>query len=70
MERFPDSDKYKQKFCQDLADVFVQIPPAIFDGMNDLAWPIPEGLCATLYQCEMNCCGKDDPPEQVSHPIQ
>lgn len=64
--KFPlDSDATKQQFCKDVADVFVQIPPALFKGMDDLAWPIPLGMCATLYQCEVACCGEDDPPEQV-----
>jgi len=51
--------------CQAKAAVFVQIPPSIFHGMEDLAWPIPDGMCATLYQCKMTCCGPNDPPEQV-----
>jgi acid phosphatase type 7 len=53
------------KFCQDIAAVFVQIPPSIFKGMEDLAWPVAEGMCATLFQCELACCGANDPPEQV-----
>lgn len=33
--------------------------------MDDLAWPIPDAMCATLFQCKMACCGSNDPPEQV-----
>ena len=55
----------KQQVCDKLAEVFVQIPPALFEGMADLAWPIPEGLCATIRQCNVNCCAPDTPPEQV-----
>jgi len=33
--------------------------------MEDLAWPIPDGVCALLFKCKMACCGVDDPPEQV-----
>eukprot|EP01032_Pedospumella_encystans_P002828 gene2828-3322_t len=54
----------KQQVCDKLAEVFVQIPPALFEGMADLAWPIPEGLCATIRQCNVNCCAPDTPPEQ------
>jgi hypothetical protein len=53
------------EFCQKIAGVFVQIPPSLFKGMDDLAWPIPEAFCATLFQCELACCGASDPPEQV-----
>lgn len=58
-------DKAKVQLCKDIANVFVQIPPSIFSGMDDLAWPLPDGLCANLYQCELACCGANDPPEQV-----
>jgi hypothetical protein len=55
----------KQQVCDKLAEVFVQIPPALFEGMEDLAWPIPEAMCATIQQCKVNCCAADAPPEQV-----
>jgi hypothetical protein len=55
----------KQQVCDKLAEVFVQIPPALFEGMEDLAWPVPEAFCATILQCHVNCCAADAPPEQV-----
>lgn len=55
----------KQEVCDKLAEVFVQIPPALFEGMDSLAWPIPEAFCATILQCKVNCCAADTPPEQV-----
>lgn len=57
--------KVKEDVCSKLADIFVQIPPALFEGMNDLDWPIPEAMCATVAKCHVNCCHPDDPPEQV-----
>lgn len=59
------TDPEQVKLCQGIANIFVQIPPALFKGMEDLAWPIPEAFCATLMQCHLNCCGNNDPPEQV-----
>jgi hypothetical protein len=59
------SNPAMRQLCDDIAQVFVQIPPSLFQGMDDLAWPAPEALCATLYQCYVDCCGADDPPEQV-----
>ena len=53
------------KKCQAIANIFVQIPPALFKGMEDLAWPIPEATCATIFKCHVDCCGKYDPPEQI-----
>eukprot|EP00602_Paraphysomonas_sp_CaronLab_P008380 CAMPEP_0185024288 /NCGR_PEP_ID=MMETSP1103-20130426/7296_1 /TAXON_ID=36769 /ORGANISM="Paraphysomonas bandaiensis, Strain Caron Lab Isolate" /LENGTH=510 /DNA_ID=CAMNT_0027557209 /DNA_START=44 /DNA_END=1576 /DNA_ORIENTATION=- len=55
----------KREVCDKIAEVFVQIPPALFEGMEDLAWPIPEAMCATIHKCEVQCCGADSPPEQV-----
>lgn len=46
-------------------EVFVQIPPALFDGMDSLAWPMPVAPCALVAQCHVNCCAPNDPPEQV-----
>jgi len=59
------TDPKKLAACKAIASVFVQIPPVLFQGMDDLAWPIPDAVCATLFKCDMNCCGPDDPPEQV-----
>ena len=55
----------QQQVCDKLAEIFVQIPPALFEGMNDLAWPIPEGMCATIFQCHVDCCAAEAAPEQV-----
>jgi hypothetical protein len=43
----------------------VQIPPALFEGMESLAWPLPVAPCALVAQCHVNCCAPNDPPEQV-----
>lgn len=64
IDKYP-GDRAKVKLCQELAAVYVQIPPSIFKGMEDLAWPIPDGICALIFKCQMNCCGVNDPPEQV-----
>lgn len=55
----------KRQVCDKLAEVFVQIPPSLYDGMYDLAWPIPEAICATTGECSVNCCAPNDPAEQV-----
>ncbi|KAJ1415662.1 Metallo-dependent phosphatase-like protein [Ochromonadaceae sp. CCMP2298] len=55
----------KQKACDKIAEVLVQIPPALFHGMEDLAWPIPEAMCALLRQCTVNCCAQGAAPEQL-----
>jgi len=55
----------KRLICDKLAAVFVQIPPALFQGMDDLAWPIPEAMCATILQCDVYCCEENGPPEQI-----
>ena len=41
------------------------MPPAIFNGMSDLAWPIPLAPCALLKQCQVACCVAGAPPEQI-----
>ena len=38
----------KTSLCDDVASVFVQIPPSLFEGLETLAWPIPLGVCATI----------------------
>lgn len=55
----------KQEVCDKLAEAFVQIPPALYEGMEDLAWPVPVAICATTRECYVNCCAEEDPPEQV-----
>lgn len=55
----------KQELCSKLAEIFVQIPPGLFEGMKDLAWPIPLASCALVAKCNVNCCAPNDPPEQV-----
>ena len=55
----------KQDICDKIAEIFVQIPPGLFEGMESLAWPIPEAMCATIKKCTVNCCAADAPPEQV-----
>ena len=55
----------KREICDKVVDVFAQIPPQIFSGLNDLAWDVPLGVCATIKKCKVECCGVDSPPEQV-----
>ena len=55
----------KRQICDKLVAVFVQIPPAIFNGMDDLAWPVPLAPCALIQQCKVACCAANSPPEQI-----
>lgn len=55
----------KREVCDKLAEVFVQIPPGLFEGMESLAWPVPLATCATVRKCHVNCCASNSPPEQV-----
>jgi acid phosphatase type 7 len=55
----------QQEVCDKLAEIFVQIPPALFGGMDDLSWPVPDAMCALLMKCKENCCAADAAPEQV-----
>jgi hypothetical protein len=55
----------KVGLCDKVAEVFVQIPPGIFQGLETLAWPIPLGVCATIGECETPCCEAGAPPEQI-----
>ncbi|KAJ1422733.1 hypothetical protein B484DRAFT_398944 [Ochromonadaceae sp. CCMP2298] len=53
------------KACDKIAEVLVQIPPALFQSMEDLAWPIPEAMYALLHQCTVNGCAQGAAPEQL-----
>lgn len=53
------------KICDALVQVFVQIPPGLFDGIETLAWPMPLAPCALVAKCHVNCCAAGAPPEQV-----
>ena len=55
----------KREICDKIVEKFANIPPQIFKGMEGLEWDIPLGTCATLKQCKMECCGSQNPPEQV-----
>jgi len=55
----------KRPICDKLVSVLVQIPPALFDSMEYLTWPIPLGPCALIQQCKVECCAVDSPPEQI-----
>ena len=55
----------KKSFCDEVAEVFVQIPPGLFEGLETLAWPIPLGVCATAGKCQTVCCAEGNSPEQV-----
>lgn len=55
----------KKEICYGVVGIFVQIPPGIFEGLNDLAWPVPIASCATLEKCHVNCCAESSPPEQI-----
>lgn len=53
------------KICDALVQVFVQIPPGLFEGIETLAWPMPLAPCALVAECHVNCCAAGAPPEQV-----
>lgn len=55
----------KRQICNKLVEALVQIPPALFNGMDDLAWPVPLAPCALIQQCKVPCCAADSPPEQI-----
>jgi predicted phosphohydrolase len=55
----------KLKICYGVMNILVQIPPALFDGMESLAWDIPLGFCATLLLCHVECCPTPYGPEQI-----
>lgn len=55
----------QRQICDSVVQVLVQIPPGIFKGISSLAWPVSLGLCATMNQCQVNCCPVDSPPEQI-----
>ena len=64
-EKYKIKDILKRKLCDEVVNVLVQIPPSLLDGMNSLAWPIPQALCATIRQCELFCCDDNNLPEQI-----
>ena len=64
-EKYSIKDVVKRKLCDEIVNVLVEIPPSLIDGMNSLAWPIPQALCATIRQCELFCCDNNNVPEQV-----
>eukprot|EP00605_Chrysophyceae_sp_TOSAG23-4_P000613 GSChrysophyteH1.ASY1.ANO1.690.1 assembled CDS len=55
----------KREACDLIVKEFVKIPPAIFEGLDSLAWDVPLGLCANIKKCEMECCAAEAAPEQV-----
>lgn len=63
--KYSIKDIIKRKLCDEVVNVLVQIPPGLIDGMNSLAWPIPQALCATIRQCELFCCDNNNVPEQI-----
>jgi hypothetical protein len=60
-----DLPSSSQSTCDKIVDALVQIPPALFDGMLDLAWPIAPATCGLIRQCEMPCCSPLNIPEQI-----
>jgi hypothetical protein len=64
LDKFPRSPK-KRSICDEIAEVFVQIPPGIFKGLESLAWPVPLGVCASIFRCDTVCCASDAGPEQI-----
>lgn len=64
--KFSIKEPKKRKLCEAIANVAVQVPPGVIDGMMGLSWPLPEGLCATLFQCSVDCTlDRSQPPAQV-----
>lgn len=55
----------ERQICDAVVNVLVQIPPGIFEGIASLAWPISLGLCATMNECQVNCCPAGASPEQI-----
>lgn len=55
----------QRQLCDAAVQVLVQIPAGIFEGIASLAWPVSLGMCATINQCQVNCCPADSPPEQI-----
>jgi hypothetical protein len=53
------------KICDALVEIFVQIPPGLFEGIETLAWPMPLAPCALVSKCHVDCCAAGAPPEQV-----
>lgn len=53
------------ELCKKVAEIKVQIPPGIFEGLDNLAWPIPLGPCAFFRMCNVNCCDDNNIPEQI-----
>jgi len=62
--KFPRQPE-KRSICDEIAEVFVQIPPSIFEGLESLAWPVPLGICASIFRCDTVCCEADAGPEQI-----
>ena len=58
-------DGDSKETCDNIVNVFVQIPPGIFEGMVDLALPVPRATCALIRKCNVECCAASSPPEQV-----
>lgn len=59
----PDTDAVAT--CDKIAEVLVQIPPSLFHGMEDLAWPVPKATCALIQKCHVPCCNANAGPEQI-----
>jgi hypothetical protein len=51
--------------CDRILEALVTIPEKLFEGMEDLAWPIPQATCALARKCTMYCCDEKNVPEQV-----
>lgn len=55
----------KKEVCTKMAEFLVTLPAAIFNGFEDLAWPVPLAPCAFIRMCEVECCTNDNVPEQI-----
>lgn len=69
-DTFSIKDLKKRELCEKIAGLLVElgeaVVPQLGEGMMSLSWPIPEGLCATLYQCSVDCTlDRTAPPAQV-----
>lgn len=54
-----------EQICEDLMAQIVAIPESLIEGMESLAWPVPLGFCATIFQCHVRCCKTPYTPEQI-----
>ena len=58
-------DQSSIETCDKVVQALMTIPGEIFHGLEDMAWPVPQALCAFAHKCDAYCCDRTDRPEQV-----